>query len=73
MPSDAGNVEINGKASAVTSDIPGLLLFDSVPGMSVNEISNESDVELRVTISNGAVRSADWKDMYVLLGYEIDV
>lgn len=72
MPLDAEDVQINGKTPEIASDIPGLLFFDSVPGMSSNEISNESGAELELTINSGGVRSADWKDMYVLLGYEID-
>lgn len=70
-PPDAAGVRLNGELPAGVSDIPGLLLFDSVSGLSATEISNESGAELTLTVSDAQLRPEDWKDMYVLLHYEV--
>jgi hypothetical protein len=71
MPADYGDIQINETSPESSSDIPGLLLFASVLGISRTEISNEAGAELTLTVSNGRLRPEDWKDMYVLLHYEI--
>jgi hypothetical protein len=67
VPPD-GDLQINGRVP-VESEIPGLVLFDSV-GDTFN-VSNESGADLTLTVSNGELRAEDWKDVYVLLQYEI--
>ena len=52
------------------SDIPGLVSFDSAT-VSPSEITNESGAEVTLTAGDVELSPEDWKDMYVLLHYEI--
>ncbi|HKO41664.1 MAG TPA: neuraminidase-like domain-containing protein [Pyrinomonadaceae bacterium] len=52
------------------SDIPGLVFFDSAI-VSPSEITNESGAELTLTAGEVELKPEDWKDMYLLLQYEV--
>ncbi|MEW6731025.1 MAG: neuraminidase-like domain-containing protein [Acidobacteriota bacterium] len=70
MPANAHDIEINGKGDTV-SDVPGLIFFDAIPGISSSEIANGSVVDLELTVTNGQLRQEDWKDLYILLKYQV--
>ncbi len=52
---------------AIDSDT-GLTVFDFA---FTGEITNESGVTLTLTVSTGELRAVDWKDVYVLVNYEV--
>jgi hypothetical protein len=72
MPSSVGALEINGRAPESVSDIPGLLFFDSVNGLSGATVDNESGVNLSLTVSGDPLDPKIWKDLYILLDYKIN-
>jgi hypothetical protein len=70
MQAGAQGIQLNGVGSSI-SDLPGLLFFDAVPGLSDTEIDNGSEVQMELTISNGVLFAEDWKDLYMLIKYEV--
>jgi hypothetical protein len=63
-------IQINGVDSTVGT-IPGLVFFDSVPGISDTDIENGAVVELPLTVTEGEVTADTWKDLYVLVRYQV--
>ena len=68
-PPTGQNIQINGVTEAV-STIP-VWSFDSVPGLSDTDIENGAVVDLPLTVSGGEVTAEHWKDLYVLLRYQV--
>ena len=59
---------INGKTATIDAS-NGLPVFDLE---FAGEITNESGVDLTLTVGAGELQAADWKDMYLLMNYEVE-
>ena len=71
MPSDAASIQINGITPEASNDLPMLLAFDPASGLTGSEITNESGPDLALTVTSGQLRLEDWKDLSILIRYEI--
>jgi hypothetical protein len=70
LPPDAAALSINGTTSAIDAD-NGLPVFHLG---STDEITNESGIDLTLTFSpDEKLQATDWKDIYLLLNYEVNV
>ena len=68
-----GEIQLNNN-SAKTEETEEI---DSETGLTVfcftftGEITNDSAIDLTLTVSDGELRAEDWKDIYLLLNYEV--
>lgn len=69
LPPEVADISINGKTST-TDENNGLSVFDLA---FTGEINNESGLDLKLTVSDGELQAEDWKDVYLLLSYEVKV
>jgi hypothetical protein len=67
MPANAAGISINDKTSTIDPE-NGLPVFDVD---FAGAITNESGIDLTLTVNAGEVRATDWKDMQVLMNYEV--
>ena len=61
-------VRVNGRAPIVDS-FTGLTVFDAVATMG--DISNGAGADLGLVVDQGELRAQDWRDVYVVLTYQI--
>jgi hypothetical protein len=63
---------LNG-ATSMKSVPPGLIQFNTLAGLSGTAITNAAGVACTLSIGNGQLLPEEWKDLYVLTGYRVDV
>jgi hypothetical protein len=73
LGTDAPDLHFNGEDPANDADVPELLVFSLDPGaaLSSTRISNEASADLTLTMTDGVLAPEDWRDMYVLVSYEV--
>ena len=70
LPSDVDNVTLNGRAPTLDAQT-GLTAFDSVA--VVGTITNTIGVEVPIVVDRGELRAEEWRDIYIVLKYQIVV
>lgn len=70
LPSDVDNVTLNGRSPTVDTQT-GLTVFDSVA--VVGTITNATGVEVTIAVDRGELRAEEWRDIYVVLKYQIAI
>lgn len=70
---DAVDLQVNGEGPVSDANMTELLVFslDPAAALSSTLISNEASADLTLTLTDGVLAAEDWRDLYVLVSYEV--